>query len=28
VAGRWPWVILAALIVGAVGWLAYDAALG
>ena len=28
VINRWPWVILAALIAGAIGWLIYDAALG
>jgi len=26
-ARRWPWVVAAALIVGAVGWLVWDAAL-
>jgi hypothetical protein len=25
---RWPWVVVAALVVAAVGWLVYDAALG
>ena len=27
-AGRWPWVVVAALVVATVGWLVYDAALG
>ncbi|MFI6071001.1 hypothetical protein ACIA5C_05330 [Actinoplanes sp. NPDC051343] len=26
-AGRWPWVVVAALVVAAVGWLVYDVAL-
>jgi hypothetical protein len=28
IAGRWPWVVLAAMVVAAVGWLVYDAATG
>jgi hypothetical protein len=28
IAGRWPWVLLAAMIVAAAGWLIYDAAAG
>ncbi|MEV6846806.1 hypothetical protein [Actinoplanes sp. NPDC051411] len=27
-ADRWPWVLVAVLIVATVGWLVYDAALG
>jgi hypothetical protein len=28
IADRWPWVVLAAMIVAAAGWLIYDAAAG
>jgi hypothetical protein len=27
-ADRWPWVLVAALVVATVGWLVYNAALG